>query len=273
MASISAPPSAPPEPEPLPTGASIVHTPWYDLTHRLLREVMQHRGCLQVQGPGGVGKTRTVDDFFTGGDHDVVKLHLESRPKGYAFLRRLVVALGGSEHGDAEALMGQLRAVVGTRRVYVYIDEADLLSRDSLRQIRYLRDQRDLHIAFVLVGSDFREAFKLVPELWSRITRRVTFEPLSADTLVRTLAAYHPFLAGADADLLKAIDEQHCRGIFRVWSVTLAALLDYADRMAATALTEAVAKAVLGVVVDRARAKRPRAKAIKGTKGHPRKAA
>lgn len=243
---------------PLRAGACLVATVPYQLTHRLLGEVMEHRGCLIVQGEGGTGKTFAVDDYFVRHKCDVVKIHLENKANGYGFLRRLVEKLGGTPWGDGEQLMEELRDAVRGRHVFVYIDEADLLNRDSLRQIRYLRDQRDLHIAFVLVGSNFREAYAKVPELWSRVTRRVPFGPLSTETLAVTLAAFHPLLASADADLLLRIDREHCHGLWRVWATVLDALVDYAERMKIETLTPAVAQAVLGVSIDPARLAKPR---------------
>ena len=258
------------EPAPLPMGAANVSTVPFEVCQRLLREVLAHRGCLEVSGLGGTGKTHAVDYFFAHSDRDVVKIHLENRVKGYTFLRRVVALLGGDAKGDGPALMAELRELCKGRRVYIYVDEADLLNMDSLRQIRYLRDQRDLHIAWVLVGSDFRKAYRLVPELWSRVTRRVSFDPMIGAGLLVTLAAFHPFLADADPALLLRIDAEHCQGNWRVWSVTLNTLLDYAKRMGLTTLTEDLAAAALGVSVDHHRAT-PGLAAIRAQR--PRKAA
>ena len=246
------------ERSPLPEGATLVETIPYQLTRRLLREILPRRGALEVTGRGGTGKTFTVDDYFARNPAlDLVKIHLEAKVRGNGFLRRLVEELGGKPDPswDGQRLMKELRALVGPRRLYVYVDEADLLNRDSLRQIRYLRDQRDLHIAWVLVGTTFANAYRLVPELWSRVTRRVTFDSLAGDALTGALAAYHPFLAAADPAILARIDEEHCQGNWRVWSEVLPDLLDYAARLETDGLTTAVAAAVLGVTVDRNRAK------------------
>ncbi len=241
---------------PLPPGASLVETIPYTLTHRLLREVLEHRGCLELSGPGGTGKTFAVDAYFADRASDAVKIHLESRVHGWGFLRRLVEELGGVPGGGSEALMDALRDAVGGRHVYVYVDEADLLNRDSLRVLRYLRDQRDLWMAFVLVGTDFAPAYAKVPELWSRVTRRVSFAPLEGTSLVSALAAYHPFLAAADAPLLLAIDAEHCQGNWRVWTTELETLLEYAARLGVAGLTREVAAAALGVTADASRARR-----------------
>ena len=241
---------------PLPAGASLVETVPYRLTQRLLREVLGHRGCLEVSGPGGCGKTFAVDAHFERAEVDVVKVHLYAAVHGYGFVRRLIAELGGDPVGDAEGLMAALREAVGTRRVYVYVDEADNLNTDSLRVIRYLRDQRDLWIAFVLVGSSFQKAYRRVPELDTRVTRRVNFAPLAGRALADTLAAYHPFLATAEPDLIRRIDAEHCKGNWRSWSTMLETLLEYAARVGETALTPQLAAAALGVTVDVARAAR-----------------
>jgi DNA transposition AAA+ family ATPase len=268
---------------PLPDGASVVETVPYRLTQRVLAEIEDRRGCAEITGLGGTGKTFAVDDFFTRhAEIEVTKIHLEDRVKGHGFLRRLIAELMVERDprlDDADAsdlvdpalngrqLMRRLRSVVGARHVYVYVDEADLLNRDSLRQIRYLRDQRDIHIAWVLVGTNFAEAYRLVPELWSRVNRRVCFDPLPSDALTTTLAAYHPFFAAADPHLLAAIDAEHCRGNWRVWSEVFLDLVDYAARMHAAGLTAEVAAAVLGVTVDRHRSRPPRGSAARRPRG------
>ena len=242
---------------PLPDGANLVPTVPFTMAQRMLVEIMDERGCLEVTGEGGLGKTFCADSFFAEHDSDVVKIHLEGKVHGYGFLRRLVIGLGGvaGPEDSGQTLMTALRAAVGSRRVYVYVDEANLLNVESLRQIRYLRDQRDIHIAFVLVGTDFRQAYRGVPELWSRVTRRIAFDRLEGATLLAALAAYHPFLATADKDLLLRIDSEHCRGNWRVWSSVLPVLIDRANRIGSPVLTVEVASAVLGVMVDRRRAK------------------
>ena len=46
---------------------------------------------------------------------------------------------------------------------------------------------------------------------------RVHFEPMRGQTLINTLAAYHPVLANTDEDLLYDIDAKDCVGNFRAW--------------------------------------------------------
>jgi DNA transposition AAA+ family ATPase len=234
---------------PLPPGATLVETPPYLLTHRAIRELARERGALTVSGTPGAGKTFTVDDYFSSNDCDVIKIHIPGTDRGYAFLRRLVRRLGGSDVGDVDELLEELVKVVGPRKLIIYVDEAHRLNIDSLRQICFIRDDEDLAVSFVLVGSDFRKAYRTVPELWSRVTHRTSFDPLTGQALLLALAAFHPFLRDADPSLLLRIDEQHCRGNWRVWTETLKKLQSR-SRAFKTGLTEQVAAAVLGISID-----------------------
>ena len=253
-------------PTPLPEGAAIVQTLPFIATHRLLPDLLDRRSAVEISGEPGTGKTCAVDEYFARVDVDLEKIHLAGRTTGYGFLRRLVRGLGGKpEPGDdAEELMVKLREVTKGRRIYVYVDEADLLNVQSLRQIRFIRDQRDIHIAWVLVGSNFERAYKVCPELRSRIPFRVCFDLPEGEEWLSQLAGYHPFLASADPALLLKIDREHCHGNWRVWSETLITLLDYAERQGMTTLTARLASQVLGVSAARRRtpkgssAQRPR---------------
>jgi DNA transposition AAA+ family ATPase len=238
---------------PLPPGATLVKTPPYLLTQRAIRELGRERGALTVSGSPGTGKTFTVDDYFAAHDSDVIKIHIPGTDRGYAFLRRVVRRLGGVDSGDVDDLLAELTETVGDRRLLIYVDEAHRLNIDSLRQICFIRDQVDLDVSFILVGSDFRRAYRIVPELWSRVTHRTSFDPLEGDALVAALAAFHPFLRDADPSLLRRIDEQHCRGNWRVWTLTLEKLQSRA-RALKSGLTEQVAAAALGTSVDVQRA-------------------
>ncbi len=245
-------------PAPLPAGAEFVETPATALAHRFLEEAARHAGMLEIAGEGGTGKTQAVDRWFAARRPEVVKIHLENRAKGYEFLRRLVTGLGGRADGDGVALMAQLEAVVGDRMVYVFVDEADLLNRDSLRQVRYLRDQAvravdPLRLVFVLVGNNFRPAYALVPELYSRVTHRVSFDPLEGAPLVTALRAYHPLLAGADELLLLQIDREFCHGVWRLWANTLVKLIDYCARLRVSTRTAEAAAAALGASIGSTR--------------------
>jgi len=250
------------DPTPIPDGAAIVRTLPFTVTHKLISDLLPRRGAVEVSGGPGCGKTKAVDEFFASNDVVFVKIHLVSRLTGYGFLRKLISELGGDPRGDGDELIAELRRLVDGRCLYVYIDEADLLNVHSLRQIRYLLDQRDIHIAWVLVGSNFERAYKVCPELRSRVSFRVCFDPLAEAELVAHLAQFHPFLASGESDLLLRIDRQHCHGNWRVWSETLITLLDYAERQGITTLTQALAGQVLGVSAARPRKRR-------GTRPYP----
>lgn len=236
-----------PPPRALPPGAHLVVTLAYRLVQQLGHEVLDIAGILLLWGPPGSGKTSAAAELARSVDVPVIWLHLASHAKGNEVLRKLLEGLGEETSGGGAVLLERARVGLGGRRLLVCVDEAHLLNRDALRQLRYLFDQPDAQFALVLTGADFTQAWDLAPEFESRISRHVEFGPLTGAKLLKALAEFHPVLAATEDALLKRIDRECAAGNWRSWEkVLVAAIGRGAD--AIVGISEAIAKAVLGVV-------------------------
>ena len=246
----------------LPAGAAIVMTEPLELAHALLRRVVESAtpDILQVVGPPGAGKTTAVDQWCEmNTDVEVVRIALGDLAKGYEVLRELLEMLGYRTDGDGLALRQRAVEALRDRRVLIYIDEADMMNRAALRQFRYLYDyserRRDaagrmvrhwpLRFGLVLVGSDFSTAWRLAPDLRSRVDYNVRFGRIPAAELKSVLRTYHPVFAKTPASLLRAIDAERCAGAWRAWRKILGQIL--ADSPDAILITDNMAARVLGV--------------------------
>jgi type II secretory pathway predicted ATPase ExeA len=245
-------------PAPLPDGAQPVATVTFDRVQQFAGEVVEHRGFLEVSGRPGHGKTYAVDTFCASAGAlgiDVVKFSLASRAKGYSVVRTILRDLGASDTGDGDALERRIVQVMNAypRDLLLYGDEADLINRDGLRVLRLLRDSRDennhlLRFGLVLVGSDFRAAYRLAPELESRVTRRVKFGPIEDKRLVATIRNFHPLYQDVSADLIRRIDGEHCHGEWRQWRTVTDTCLTYMRDSGETQFTMERLSAALGAI-------------------------
>jgi hypothetical protein len=231
----------------LPPSAALVRTLPFRLVERLGAEILRMAGILVAQGLPGTGKSCAVAAWCRSLEVPVIWLHLADTAKGYEVLRALLVALGEDATGREPVLLARARECLAGRRLLLAVDEAHLLNREALRQIRYLYDQPEARFSIVLVGVDFRRAWDLAPEFESRVTRRVDFSELVGAPLSAALAAFSPVLAATDRDLLGRIDRECCRGNWRTWAIVLETAIDR-GATAALGITPAVAASTLGSV-------------------------
>jgi len=236
-------------------GAVPVVTAPFALVQRFCGEVVEIGGILTASGPGGAGKTYAVSYWSDRASVPVIRLHLGDRIRGNELLRTILAKLGEPTDGNGAILLERVRAALADRRLVIFVDEANLLNREALRQLRYLHDQRDARFALVFTGVDFDEAFAGVPEFASRVARRVTFGPLTGAALLTTLAANHGVFAATETGVLQAIDAQYAKGLWRHWENVLAIALA-AGATAETGISMAVARGSLGAIVGGAPARK-----------------
>jgi hypothetical protein len=236
-----------PPPRRLVPGASIVETLSYTLVQQLGHEVLDIAGILLVWGPPGHGKTCATAELARAVAVPVVWIHLAAAAKGNEVLRALLAGLGEEISGPTAVLLERARTSLAGRRLLVCVDEANLLNREALHQLRYLFDQPNTTFALVLTGSDFTRAWGAAPELESRISRQVEFGPLAGTRLTRALASFHPVLAATEPTLLRQIDRECAGGSWRTWEKVLVAAIGR-GATAADGISEAVSRAVVGTV-------------------------
>lgn len=234
-------------PEILPAGASTVPTQPFEAVQVFGRQIISMGRIMCVTGDPGTGKTYATDCFAASLDVLVVKLHLGDRARGHEVLRALLETLGEPAGARGRLLLENARESLTGRQILIYVDEAHLLNREALRQLRWLYDQRGMRFGLVMTGVSFAEAFAKVPEFDSRVARRVHFTRLDRSTLVPSLAAMHPILAATDPDLLRSIDSRYCSGLWRHWRNVLETAVGY-GATPESGLTEKIAAAVVAAI-------------------------
>lgn len=226
-------------------GTVPVPTPPFSLVQRFIEQVVALSGLLLVTGPGGTGKTYAVHYACDRLEVPAVRLHLAGTTRAGGVLREILGTFELPADGTEAILRERVRHFLAGRRFVLYVDEANLLTTEALRLLRYLHDQPDAAFALVFTGTDFRRAFAGVPEFDSRVKRRVAFGPLAGAELIRALAATHPVFAASDPEILRSIDRQYARGLWRQW----ATVLEYALVAGATpegGIGIAMARGILG---------------------------
>lgn len=235
------------EPEPLPVGADPVATEPFEAVRQFGSHILALAGIMLVVGEPGTGKTYAVDSFASSLSIPVIKLHLVQRTRGNEILRKLLEALDLPTTATSTVLLEMARDALLGRELLLYIDEAHLLNREALQQVRWLFDQRGMRFGLILTGSDFKDAFASAPELKSRIARAVRFEKLSGRALVTAVQKHHPIFAATEPALLKELDRRYCAGLWRNWKHLLIAAAGYGAN-AETGITREIAEGSLGAL-------------------------
>ena len=173
----------------------IYHSPTFDEAFaRLLYDVTEIRGGLSlVTGEIGCGKTMlaaALVEHLRGTPHEVSVLP-SPRLTPVQLLRAVAEATGApklpaAKHQAVSALGAHLAALhAGGRRPVLLVDEAQLVPRTLLEEIRLLtnfEDRRDKHLHVVLLGQpELRTHVAKQPQIDQRVSLRYHLTPLDAD--------------------------------------------------------------------------------------------
>jgi hypothetical protein len=225
---------------------AVVETASYLDAFDACQEVVDLHTIARLNGPPGTGKTEAVRQFCAICGFRPLWVHLESSQGGYAVTRLLHRQLHIAGTGSGDDLLERLTPELVNPHRLIVVDESDLMRRDSLRHVTYLSDREDLAVGFVLIGSDFTEAEALAPQLFNRVTCEVPFRALGARELIPVIRAYHPELLRPLSDReIKAIDAEHCAGIWRNWVELIRKCRYYMLRLGLTVLSMEIVAAAL----------------------------
>ena len=100
------------------------------------------------------------------------------------------------------------------------IDEAQNMTSSALRQVRYLHDRPTTNALLILVGPGVGRVVEQVPELDSRVSRRIHVKELGHKQLHLLLPQLHPVLAATSHQVLVDLAET-ARGNLRRWARVL----------------------------------------------------
>lgn len=205
--------------------AATITTKQFQLTERVIGDLVEHLGMGVIHGPAGTGKTFAVESAMETADAvtAVVQCNLafQSKPTMRQVLDELVHTITGAVPAGNRFKLTQMliELLAGPPRLLI-IDEAQRLTGDALELVRHLHDHRGTAFAVLYVGGDgCWEVLSREPMLRSRIFRRLPFQPLSRTAVPALIRDFHPIYATAGDDLLLGVDDVHAHGNLRDWAV------------------------------------------------------
>jgi DNA transposition AAA+ family ATPase len=210
-------------------GAVTLVTHHYQLTTRIIDDLVENAATGVVHGPAGLGKTFAVDAALErrrGRDAQAVvtcSLAFPSKPTMLQVATELVTALTGSRPGRSRNrfdLISHLVGLLAAPARLVVVDEAQRLNGECIELLRHLHDHHETRFALLYVGGDgCWEVLSREPMLRSRIFRRLPFKPVPRIQVPDLMRGYHPVYAGAEEGLLLDIDDVYAHGTLRDWAV------------------------------------------------------
>jgi type II secretory pathway predicted ATPase ExeA len=239
-------------------GAATLATAQFQLTARIVADLIASQATGVIHGPAGTGKTYAVEaalEILTH-DHEPVTAYTLAFAPGPTMRQvtdALVHALTGASvpsHRSRFYLTAALTGLLSGPPRLVVIDEAQRLNGDCIELLRHLHDHPDTRFALLYVGGDgCWEVLSREPMLRSRVFRRLPFQPLPRAQVPALMRGYHSIYHGADDPLLLDIDDTCAHGSLRDWAVftrTAVTLCDESGRDCIDETVAASAYALLG---------------------------
>ncbi|MFJ2863981.1 AAA family ATPase [Kitasatospora sp. NPDC087314] len=241
-------------------GAATLPTGHFQLTGRVITDLVANAAVGVVHGPAGTGKTYAVEAALEDLEQrpaserpSVVLLNFPSRPSMRLIANQLLQELTGAETPASQNrfdLMTKLIGLLASPMRLVVVDEAQRLTGDCIELLRHLHDDRRTRFALLYVGGDgCWEVLSREPMLRSRVFRRLRFEPLPQAQVPELMRRYHPIYEGVGDDLLYEVDNAYGHGTMRDWAVfthTAAGLCEDTGRAVPDEAVVANAYALLG---------------------------
>jgi type II secretory pathway predicted ATPase ExeA len=208
-------------------GASTLPTHQYQLSARIVDDLVEHRATGVIHGPAGAGKTFAVEsnlERLRNSDQTVVtcSLSFPSKPTMLRVAAELVKALTGTMPANSRSrfhLISHLVGLLSGPTRLVVVDEAQRLNSDCIELLRHLHDHQETRFALLYVGGDgCWEVLSKEPMLRSRILRRLPFKPLLRAQVPALMRAYHPIYTDVPDALLLDVDDAYAHGTLRDWA-------------------------------------------------------
>jgi DNA transposition AAA+ family ATPase len=210
-------------------GAATLATGQFQLTGRIVADLI---GCCAtgvVHGPAGTGKTYAVQAALEtlagpGGPRLTAStLAFPARPTMRLVadeLLRAVTGSAGPRGSNRFYLIAALTELLAGPPRLVVIDEAQRLTGDCIELLRHLHDHPATRFALLYVGGDgCWEVLSREPMLRSRVFRRLPFAPLPRTEIPALIRGYHPIYHQVAEELLLGIDDTYAHGTLRDWAV------------------------------------------------------
>jgi len=212
----------PPTPEHLPglRGAKTIETPGLREIKVVVEQLFGDSGIILIDGKPGVGKTFGTKHVLASVDVPVHWVDMPDTPKGKEANTRIFMAVTGRRPPDRMtefALTQETVDVLDGLESVLAIDEAQNMTSSALRQVRFLHDRPTTKALLILLGPGVTDVVRRVPELDSRVARRININALSGSQMRHLLPELHPMLAATDGDVITRLSE-YAKGNLRNWA-------------------------------------------------------
>jgi len=213
------------EPEHLPGvhDAETINTPGLREIRIAVTQLFDDGGIILVDGKPGVGKTFATKCVLSSMDVPVHWVDMPDTPKGKEANARIYTAVTGRRpHGRMTefALTEETVDVLDGLKAVLAIDEGQNMTTGALRQVRYLHDRPSTRALLILVGPGVSRAVARVPELDSRVSRRIEVSALNTKQIHDLLPGLHPTLALTSTTVLATLSHS-AKGNLRQWARVL----------------------------------------------------
>lgn len=214
-------------------GAATLATRHYQLTARIVDDLVEHAATGVVHGPAGAGKTFAVaaalerlrsTEAFAAGQRAMAccSLSFPSKPTMLRVASELVCALTGAAPPRSRSRFDLISHLVGLLAApprLIVVDEAQRLNEECIELLRHLHDHHETRFALLYVGGDgCWEVLSRQPMLRSRIFRRLPFKPLPREQVPDLIRGYHRIYIEAADELLLDVDDIYAHGTLRDWA-------------------------------------------------------
>ncbi|MFC8898522.1 AAA family ATPase [Streptomyces cinereoruber] len=232
-------------------GAAALPTGHFQMTARIVRDLVAHAATGVVHGPAGTGKTFAVEAALEALDAlppvqrpQVCVLTFPSRPTMRMIADQLLRELTGADTPTSRNrfdLTTKLIGLLATPMRLIVVDEAQRLNSDCIELLRHLHDHPKTRFALLYVGGDgCWEVLSKEPMLRSRVFRRLPFSPLAPAKVPALMRRYHPIYTEAGDELLHEVDASYGHGTMRDWAVFTHTAADLCAKQNLTTVNEAV---------------------------------
>lgn len=208
--------------------AAILKTDNFQLSARIVDDLVANAATGVIHGPAGTGKTfavqAAVEALAARPDPVAVRaMTFPSRPTMRLIADQLLRELTGAEPPKSRNrfdLITKIAGLLAAPMRLIVIDEAQRLNGDCIEMLRHLHDHPSTRFALLYVGGDgCWEVLSREPMLRSRVFRRLPFAPLDPAEVPNLMRRYHPIYKDADTTLLLDIDDAYGHGNLRDWAV------------------------------------------------------
>lgn len=203
--------------------ARYVETPMVNDVRLRLHAAVLTGGCTIIDGPVGIGKTTALAQAARELKCNAVYVDMFGTTSTRDVLDTVWRAMTGTPGtGTASAIQRDISETLARTRTVLVIDDTHHVRMQGLITMLaiwdQLHNQRGKGSPIAFCGNDLERFFtKKMRPLLSRCATTYAAAPLAGPTLVQTVLAMEPAIAGTDPETIRNINKRFFRGELRRW--------------------------------------------------------